>query len=95
MSELSGVLKNFAFACVLVLLMQIKVGGRSIESRAEAWLQTSSTALVLQDVAAGAAKALWNFSKSLRDGAEKAAEGFSEGNQDSPPPPKRKHTAFD
>ena len=34
MSELSGVLKNFAFACVLVLLMQIKVGGRSIESRA-------------------------------------------------------------
>lgn len=54
MSDFVFALKMLAFAVVIVVLMQIRVGGESIESRAESFIRTAGPVLVLRDVAEGA-----------------------------------------
>jgi hypothetical protein len=61
MSELMFVVKSLMMSVVLVATLQIRVGGRSIESQIERSLKTSETALWFQGAAAGGAIAIRNF----------------------------------
>lgn len=67
MPELMFVLKSFALAIVVTMLMQVKVGTATIESQSEDWLRTSSVSLYLQSVSGGAVLAIKNATKTASD----------------------------
>ncbi|MBX3017036.1 MAG: hypothetical protein KF767_04035 [Bdellovibrionaceae bacterium] len=50
------VVKSIVATVVIVMLMQIEFGGRTLESRAERWLTTSMVTEQLRQVAGGAIK---------------------------------------
>lgn len=50
------VVKSIVATVVIVMLMQIEWGGRTLESRAERWLATSAVTEQLRQVAGGAIK---------------------------------------
>ncbi len=56
MAEFVFVLKCLAVTIVIVILSQIRIGQRSIEGHALAWLHGSAVSQTLQDVAEGAVK---------------------------------------
>ncbi|WP_295905156.1 hypothetical protein [uncultured Bdellovibrio sp.] len=79
MEELKFVLKCFACTALLIVLMQVKVGGASIENHSFHWLQNSTASQYIQSAAAGGAMALRNLGKSLKDGVASTVDGFQEG----------------
>lgn len=79
MEELKFVIKCLIFTMFLVVLMQVKVGGVSIEARSFAWLQKSSTSQYIQSAAAGGAMALRNLGHTLKQGISSTMDGFQEG----------------
>jgi hypothetical protein len=79
MSELFFVLKCLVFTAVLVVFMQIKVGGQSMESHAYHWLQKSNVSMYVQSVAAGGAMAIRNLGSSAKSAASTTAHSFNEG----------------
>ncbi len=79
MEELKFVLKTFAFTCLLIVLMQVKVGGASIESHSFRWLQHSTVSQWIQSAAAGGAMAIKNLSGHVKDGVVSTVDGFQEG----------------
>lgn len=58
MDEFKFVLRCFLFATGIVLFSQVKMNDETLESKAEFFLQDSSTAHYLQQSAAGGAKFL-------------------------------------
>lgn len=54
MSEFFFVVKMLAFTVVVVMLMQIRVGSRTIEQRSLSWLHESKAVEALRGVASGA-----------------------------------------
>lgn len=50
------VVKSVAATAIIVMLMQVQVGGRTLESRAESWVATSVVTSQLRQVAGGAIK---------------------------------------
>ncbi len=79
MEELKFVFKCFLFTSLMIVLMQVKVGGSSIESYTFRWLRTSSTSQFIQSAAAGGAMALRNLGVGLKDGVASTVDGFNEG----------------
>lgn len=79
MEELKFVLKCFCFTALLIVLMQVKVGGASIENHSFRWLQSSTVSQYIQSVAAGGAMALRSLGGSLKDGVAHTVDGFQEG----------------
>lgn len=79
MEEFKFVLKCFAATALLIVLMQVRVGGASIEERSFQWLQRSTVSQYIQSAAAGGAMALRNLGHSLVQGVKSTAEGFEEG----------------
>lgn len=79
MEELKFVLKCFACTALLIVLMQVKVGGASIENHSFLWLQNSTVSQYIQSAAAGGAMALRNFGRSVKDGVASTVDGFQEG----------------
>ena len=79
MEELKFVIKCLCFTMLLVVLMQVKVAGASIESHSFQWLRTSTVSQYIQSAAAGGAMALRSFGKTLKDGVASTADGFNEG----------------
>ncbi|ASD65283.1 hypothetical protein [Bdellovibrio bacteriovorus] len=79
MEELKFVLKCFAATALLIVLMQVKVGGDSIESHSFRWLQKSTVSQYIQSAAAGGAMAIRNLGRSLGDGVASTVDGFQEG----------------
>lgn len=79
MEELKFVLKCFFFTALLVVMMQVKVGGASIEQHSFRWLQKSTVSQYVQSAAAGGAMALRNLAGSLKDGVASSVDGFREG----------------
>lgn len=57
MSEFFSVLKTFLFTLIFVLLMQMQLGGVTLENRFEDWIQNSAATSQFQKAAAGAG--LW------------------------------------
>lgn len=79
MSEFLFVLKSLVFTVVLVVMMQLKVAGVSVEDRAFQWMRKSPTSLYVQSVAAGGVAAIRNFSESIREGIAGTIESYKEG----------------
>ncbi|MBV2168197.1 MAG: hypothetical protein KUL82_05765 [Bdellovibrio sp.] len=79
MEELKFVLKCFCFTALLIVLMQVKVGGASIEAHSFRWLQRSTVSQYIQSAAAGGAMAIRNLGQTLKDGVASTVDGFQEG----------------
>lgn len=79
MEELKFVIKSFLFTAILIVFMQVKVGGASIETHSFRWLQRSTVSQYIQSAAAGGAMALRNLGQSLREGVSHTVDGFQEG----------------
>ena len=58
MTEIVFFFKLFLLTVAIVLVMQIKVGERSVESHAMGWVQTSALVAPMNSVASGGAKAV-------------------------------------
>jgi hypothetical protein len=56
MMDIFFFLKTLALTLIVVLLMQIQIGGKTIETRAVGWIQSSMIVSPLQEVAQGGAK---------------------------------------
>lgn len=82
MTEVKFVLKCFLVTCLLVVAMQIRVGGRTIESHTFRWLRYSPVSKYIQGVAAGGVMALKRATNSVGDGLSNTIDGFQEGQQD-------------
>lgn len=79
MEELKFVLKCFLFTALLVVLMQVKVGGASIEAYSFHWLRKSTVSQYIQSVAAGGAMAIRNLGGKVKEGVVSTVDGFQEG----------------
>ncbi len=79
MNELFFVLKCLVFTAVVVIFMQLKVGGTTIEGRTYRWLQRSGVSVYLQSVAAGGALAIKNLSVAVKDGVVGTVDDFQHG----------------
>ena len=60
-------LKTFILTVAIVLVMQIQVGNRSIETHAMGWVQSSGVAMPLAEVARGAARVTHDLSHKVTD----------------------------
>jgi hypothetical protein len=79
MSEFLFVLKCLVFTAVLVIMMQLKVGGVTIEDYSYHWLRKSTVSQYIQSAAAGGAMALRNLSHSVKEGVAGTAASFQQG----------------
>ena len=79
MEELKFVVKCLVFTMLLVVLMQVKVGGYSIEAHSFHWLRKSTVSQYIQSAAAGGAMALRNLGRTVKDGVANTVDGFQEG----------------
>ncbi len=82
MSEFLFVLKCLVATAVLVVFMQLKVGGASIESYTFNWLRRSTVSQYIQSVAAGGIMAAKNLGKSVKDGVVGAADSYKQGSEE-------------
>lgn len=76
MADLMFVVKTFLFTLALVVLMQIKVGDRTIEERSHQWIQHSAIHKTLGKVATGAVTA-------MKDGADYMRNWVAGNNESS------------
>lgn len=79
MTELKFVAKCFLFTAILVVMMQLKVGGSTIEAYSFHWLRKSTVSQYVQSVAAGGAMALRNLGSSIKDGVTGTVNSYQEG----------------
>lgn len=79
MEELKFVVKCFVFTMVLVILMQVKVGGYSAEAHTFHWLRKSTISQYIQSAAAGGAMALRSLGRTVKDGVANTVDGYQEG----------------
>lgn len=79
MSEVFFVLKTLMITAAVTMLMQVHVGGASIEERANRWLIGSETAIWIQGAAAGGALAAKNLADSVKRGIDGTSSSLSEG----------------
>lgn len=79
MEELRFVVKCLMFTMLLVVLMQVKMGGATIEARTFSWLRTSSVSQYIQAAAAGGAMALRSLGSTVKDGVANTIDGFEQG----------------
>lgn len=81
MEELKFVLKSLFFTAAIVVLMQVKIGGDSIENQSFHWLQKSGVSQYIQSVAAGGAMALRQGFSSTKHMISNMADGFHQGSE--------------
>ncbi len=79
MEELRFVVKCLMFTMLMVVLMQVKMGGATIEARAFSWLRTSSVSQYIQAAAAGGAMALRSLGSTVKEGISNTVDGFEQG----------------
>lgn len=65
MSELFFVVKLFLLTVAIVLVMQIQVGDRSLESHAMNWVQSSTLVEPMNAAARGGAKLVRDLTRSI------------------------------
>lgn len=53
MSDFIFTIRILAISAVVVVLMQIRVAGQSVEAHAETWIRTAAPVLILREVAEG------------------------------------------
>ena len=80
--ELLYSLKCLALTAVLLVLMQLKVGGYSIEARVHHWFQTSKVSLYVQSVAAGGILAGKNLVVTVKNGIAGTVDSYQRGSEE-------------
>jgi hypothetical protein len=75
MDEVKFCLKSLFAAVLVVLLLQIHVGGETLETHAHNWIQTSTVSHYLEKVAGGATLVIRNTGKSVSQFAGQAFGG--------------------
>lgn len=68
MTDFLFFIKTILFTLIVVLLMQIQVGERTVEDHAMSWVQTSVIVSPLNGVAQGAAQAIRDLTTALYNG---------------------------
>lgn len=79
MSEAIMVLKTFLFSILLLMLLQVKIGGSSLEAKTNYLATKSSLALYLQSAAAGGALAIRNFSIQMKSTITGTVDSYKQG----------------
>lgn len=79
MNEFIYSLKCLFFTIILIIAMQLKIGGRTIESMSYEWLRYSKVSVYIQSVAAGGALAIKNLTTKVKDGVAGTVDSFHEG----------------
>lgn len=79
MSEFFFVIKCLVFTALFIVMMQVKIGGASLEYRAQVFLEKSEVALYVQSAAAGGALALKNLFSSVKDGIAGSVDSYKQG----------------
>lgn len=79
MSEWIFVIKSLAITAALLVLMQVKIGGHSIETYSEYYLTRSTASIYVQSVAAGGALALKNLAFSLKSSISGTVDSYRQG----------------
>lgn len=79
MEELKFVVRCLVFTMLMVVIMQVKVGGYSIEAHSFHWLRKSTISQYIQSAAAGGAMALRNLGRTVKDGVASTIDGYQEG----------------
>lgn len=67
MSEMFFIAKTLILTAVLTMLMQVKIGDVTLEERTVDWLENSSTAEWIQEVASGGAVAVTHLARKVRE----------------------------
>lgn len=67
MMDIFFFIKTFILTIAIVMVMQIPVGNRSLESHAMSWVQTSDIVVPLHEAARGASKMVRDFSHKVTD----------------------------
>jgi hypothetical protein len=79
MTEFVFAMKCLISTIAIVVMMQLKISGVSIEDRAFHWFRRSPTSLYVQSVAAGGVYVLRNLSTSVKDGVAGTSNSFKQG----------------
>jgi hypothetical protein len=79
MEAFKFVIKSMVVTSLMVMLMQVKVGGTTIEEHSYRLLKDSTVSNSLQATAAGGVMALKNLSLSLKATVKQTVSGFNEG----------------
>lgn len=79
MSEFVFAMKCLLSTIAIVVMMQLKISGVSMEDRAFHWFRKSSVSLYVQSVAAGGVAAVKNLAGSVKDGIAGTTDSFKEG----------------
>ena len=91
MGDIFFIMKSFLLTIFLVILLQVRVGGRTIEDRAMTWIETSSITRPLHRVVAGGATFIRDIWASISQSVEKTLNGQIE----SPTPGDRSFSSLD
>lgn len=78
MSEFFYVLKVFILTAAVTMLLQMRVGGSTLEARTDRFLTRSDVALWLQSAASGGAQGLTNLSRRVKDTITSKSDSFNE-----------------
>jgi hypothetical protein len=86
MGDIFFVLKSLALTLIVVLLLQLRVGGKTLESHSMNWIHESSAVEILQSVAEGGARLIRegfsNVSELIgRSGAPSYIDSVSESSR--------------
>lgn len=79
MSEFMFVVKCFVFTAIVVVMMQLKVGGVTVEAYSFHWLRKSNISLYIQSVAAGGAMAIRNLGGTVKNGVTGTVNSYQQG----------------
>lgn len=82
MGEFMFVVKTFIFTLILVVVMQIKVGGFTLEEHSLDWLHESSAVRELQEVAQGAIRASKSGYRTVSNLFDDSSSGVREMSSD-------------
>ncbi len=81
MSELFYSFKCLFFTVVLVIAMQLKIDGRTIENVSYEWMRYSKVSIYIQSVAAGGVLAIKNLTTKVKDGVAGSVNNYHEGTE--------------
>lgn len=82
MDEIFFCLKSFFISGLIIIALQIKISGTTLEERTEILLRDSKVARYLQESAAGGALAIHGFYLSIKEGLTGTPRQYQHGVQE-------------
>ena len=79
MGETITVIKTFLFTLLILMMMQVKIGGYTIEARLHHFVTRSAPAVYIQTAAAGGVLAIRNLAVSVKNSVSEMADSYKQG----------------